>query len=84
MEFMDARAIQKAYLVVHSAIGRVVAPLALDHPERFAGFVALADTPLLPPLPGVRRKAGSGKRCADLRIFIEDLNPRPKKISEPH
>jgi len=56
LKFMDAVEIQKAYLVAHSAIGRVGAPIVLDNPQRFEGFVALGASPLLPPL------AGAGER----------------------
>lgn len=52
VKFMDALGIEKAYLVAHSAIGRVAAPVVLENPRRFEGFVALAASPLLPPLPG--------------------------------
>jgi pimeloyl-ACP methyl ester carboxylesterase len=52
VKFMDALGIEKAYLVAHSAIGRVAAPAVLANLDRFAGFVALAASPILPPLPG--------------------------------
>jgi 2-hydroxy-6-oxonona-2,4-dienedioate hydrolase len=56
VKLIDALAIQKACLVVHSAIGRVVAAVALENPQRFMGFVALAATPILPPLPGAAER----------------------------
>ena len=52
VKLMDALGIQKAWIVAHSAIGRVAAPAVLDNLSRFEGFVALAASPILPPLPG--------------------------------
>ncbi len=52
VKLMDALGIQKAWIVAHSAIGRVAAPAVLDNLARFEGFVALAASPILPPLPG--------------------------------
>ncbi|MGH7846644.1 MAG: alpha/beta fold hydrolase [Candidatus Binatia bacterium] len=56
VRFMDTLEIPKAYIVAHSAIGRVAAPVVLDNLQRFDGFVALGASPLLPPL------AGAGER----------------------
>jgi len=59
VKFMDALAIDQAYLVGHSNAGTGPALLALNHPNRLHGVVALAVFPLLPLL--AEQKAGGAE-----------------------
>ncbi|MBM2802398.1 MAG: alpha/beta hydrolase fold protein [Deltaproteobacteria bacterium] len=59
LKFMDALAIDQAYLVGHSNAGTGPALLALNHPNRLHGVVALAVFPLLPLLTD--QKAGGAE-----------------------
>jgi pimeloyl-ACP methyl ester carboxylesterase len=59
LKFMDSLDIAKAHVVAHSAIGRMPARIALTHPERLVKVVALAATPLLPPLGGESERGES-------------------------
>ncbi len=59
LKFMDALAIDKTYIVGHSNAGTGPALLALNHPNRFHGVIALAVFPLLPLL--AEQKAGGAE-----------------------
>ena len=72
VKFMDALGIQKAYIVAHSAIGRVAAPIVLDNLQRFEGFIALGASPLLPPLAG----AGERPEAENIPPTLESTRKR--------
>jgi pimeloyl-ACP methyl ester carboxylesterase len=82
LNFLDALKIDKAHIVAHSAIGRVPARIALKNPERLGKVVALAGTPLLPPLGGEEERgesemsaptSESTRRRLDGDLFNHDL-----------
>jgi pimeloyl-ACP methyl ester carboxylesterase len=54
LKFMDALEIEKAYIIGHSNAGTGPALLALNHPNRLRGVIALAVFPLLPLLADLR------------------------------
>jgi len=59
LKFMDALGIDKAHIIAHSAIARMPARMALIHPQRLCKVVAVAATPLLPPLEAVEERGES-------------------------
>jgi pimeloyl-ACP methyl ester carboxylesterase len=59
LKFMDALGIEKTYIVGHSNAGTGPALMALNHPNRLQGVIALAVFPLLPLLAD-QRGGGAG------------------------
>jgi len=59
LKFMDALSIDKVHIIAHSAIARMPARIALVNPQRLGKAVAVAATPLLPPLEGVEERGES-------------------------
>jgi pimeloyl-ACP methyl ester carboxylesterase len=56
LKFMDALQLNCVPIIAHSAIARMPAGIALTYPERVAKVIAVAATPLLPPLEGVEER----------------------------